>query len=64
MRPSTIRAPICWSPPYGPLATRLTGRSRASASSLPVVPVAISRQVARNGRWATAQASRSSLRWS
>ena len=39
-RPDAIRAPICWSPPSGPLWKQVTGRSSCLPSSLPVVPVA------------------------
>ena len=35
-----MSAPICWSPPSGPLWKQVTGRSSVSLSSLPVVPVA------------------------
>src|ERR1700733_7254030 len=39
-RPDAMSAPICWSPPSGPLWKQVTGRPRRSPSSLPVVPVA------------------------
>ena len=38
--PSAIRAPICWSPPYGPLRKQVTGRPSRSCSRWPVVAVA------------------------
>ena len=38
--PSAMRAPICWSPPRGPLCSLITGVCNASSSSVPVVPVA------------------------
>src|SRR5512139_2991116 len=40
--PSAILAPICWSPPNGPLRNLWIGVSSTSSSSLPVVPVAYS----------------------
>lgn len=41
MLPSTMRLPICKSPPIGPLRMRSTGVPSASAIRLPVVPVAM-----------------------
>ena len=40
--PDAIMAPICWSPPNGPLNTFVIFRSSASSINLPVVPVATS----------------------
>ncbi len=38
--PSEILAPICWSPPSGPLSSLWIDRSSSSSSNAPVVPVA------------------------
>jgi glutathione peroxidase len=45
IRPSVICAPICWSPPRGPLATLSTTRlGQRAIICVPVVPVATSEQ--------------------
>jgi hypothetical protein len=62
--PSTIWAPICRSPPSGPLATRSTASSRRSWSRLPVVPVATSRWRISVSTLNLAHSSRSFLRLS
>ena len=38
--PSAIRAPICWSPPSGPLWSLWTSRPSTFSRRAPVVPVA------------------------
>ena len=57
--PSAILAPICWSPPTGPLRKRCTGRPISYSRSVPVVPVAYSVWLDRVGRLKSAQDSSS-----
>ena len=57
--PSAILAPICWSPPKGPLLSFWTRRPSSFSRSPPVVPVATSRWPARVSRLKRAHSSRS-----
>jgi len=52
--PSEIFAPICWSPPNGPLTNLSIGVSSRRSNRWPVVPVAINRCLASINRWAKA----------
>jgi len=62
--PSAIRAPICWSPPSGPLRKQVIGRPSSSPSSRPVVPVAQRSCRASSPRLNLAQSRRSAFLWS
>ena len=62
--PSAMRAPICWSPPRGPLWSTVTSRPSSSRTSAPVVAVAYRVWAASTARLNVAHSSRSRFRWS
>ena len=64
MPPSAIRAPICWSPPSGPLSKVVILQSSSFSRILPVVPVAYNSCISNVPRLNLTHSSKSGLLWS